>query len=370
MTSTLTRIEFTVDARPFAEAAAFAAARTPAVATQPILAGVLLTVTDGVLTVSAYDHDVYAAATLNVPGAADGQVLVSGRLLAKVADTFRKPIELTTNGTVVTITSGAAEVELPMMPVEDYPAMPGLPPCVATANTAALTRAIKRTAPFASKELAVPWLRGLRVRIDDDVCELVATDRYRAAIATVPCQAEHEGGDRVEAVPPAAIIAAAASAFTGGDIRVHFGNNVFGLSTADRAIACRIISIPDETYPAIERLFPAKSGQPTIVEVAELTEVAKRADLLNTEAGPLNCTFTSEELEVRAAGRGKISDAVPCQHHGQAVTMKFKLPYLLEALASCGTPQVELAITSPREPVLVTGVGDTDYRHLVVPVRS
>ena len=92
------------------------------------LAGVLLTGSDDGLTVSGFDYEVSAEVQVAAEIASPGSVLVSGRLLSDITRALpAKPVDVSVEGTRVSLTCGSAQFSLPTMAVEDYPTLPTLP---------------------------------------------------------------------------------------------------------------------------------------------------------------------------------------------------------------------------------------------------
>ncbi len=106
----------------FAEAVAWVARNLPTRPTVPVLAGVLLTGTEDGLTISGFDYEVSAEVRVPAEIASPGSVLVSGRLLSDITKSLpAKPVDVTVEGTRVSLTCGSARFSLPTMAVEDYP---------------------------------------------------------------------------------------------------------------------------------------------------------------------------------------------------------------------------------------------------------
>ena len=59
----------------------------------------------------------------------EGTVLVSGRLLAEIVRSLpARPVELVTDGTRATLKCGSATFTLVLLPEEEYPTLPEMPP--------------------------------------------------------------------------------------------------------------------------------------------------------------------------------------------------------------------------------------------------
>src|ERR687894_759781 len=82
-----------------ADAVAWTAKSLPNRPSVPVLAGVMMRVTDGQLNVSGFDYEVSSQVTVDIQGDADGAALVSGRLLAEITKALpAKPVDIAAVG--------------------------------------------------------------------------------------------------------------------------------------------------------------------------------------------------------------------------------------------------------------------------------
>jgi hypothetical protein len=99
-----------------AEAVGWAAHAVPDRSPTPVLLGLLLRAEGTTLTVSGYGHDVAAGFTAEAEVTGAGSVLVSGRLLAEIARALPEhPVELTADGSELTLSCGSALFALPTL---------------------------------------------------------------------------------------------------------------------------------------------------------------------------------------------------------------------------------------------------------------
>ena len=108
---------------------------------------------------------------------------MSGRLLADITKALpAQPVEISVDGSRVTITCGSAKFSLPTMPVEDYPPLPAMPQRAGEVAGEVFGQAVAQVAVAAGRDDTLPMLTGVRVEIDGDKLTLVATDRFRLAM--------------------------------------------------------------------------------------------------------------------------------------------------------------------------------------------
>jgi DNA polymerase III sliding clamp (beta) subunit (PCNA family) len=111
-TGTVAGLAFTADRASLAAAVTFAAKYLPRRPNVPVLSGLLLDVSGGILTVSAFDYDTAAVATCPGHGTADGRMLVRGTELAAAVKAMPKA----TARRPLTVTLAAAWPQSPAVP--------------------------------------------------------------------------------------------------------------------------------------------------------------------------------------------------------------------------------------------------------------
>jgi DNA polymerase-3 subunit beta len=370
-----TGLAFRVEPKPFAAVTEQVARRIPRRPTIPTLGGLLLDVADGMLTVSAFDYDVAATATVEVVGDSNGRVVVSGRLLAELVKLLPdKPVVARVDGTRLAVTCGSVKLTLPLMPAHEYPALPDMPTVVGTVDAETFATAVARVYPATDATGAnnVAMLTGMHLRITGDRISVEGSDRYRAGIADLAWTPAHPNVEAAVLVP-ATVLYEAAKTFgaVGGTVTLGLDvggdGGLFGLAGVGGSITARLIA---EKYPNLPALFPARRSQPTRVPVAPLVAALKRAQLVHQAKSPVRLAFTADQVELTAAdGDTALGDIVSCEHFGDEVAVGVNPDYLVDALGTLRTDIAEFHLGEPKKPFLLTAVDDADYRHLIMPIR-
>src|SRR6266545_4141315 len=241
-------MKFRVERDALADAVAWTAKSLPSRPSVPVLAGVLLRVSDGMLQVSGFDYEVSSQVTVDVHADADGAALVSGRLLAEITKALpAKPVDVAAVGSHVEITCGSARFTLPTMPVEDYPTLPEMPATAGTVDAATFAAAVAQVAIAAGRDDTLPLLTGVRVELTGNTLALLATDRYRLAVRELEWRPD-DPGVNVAALVPARTLADTAKALgpLGGSVTVALarggvGEGMIGFSGATRRTTSRLL---------------------------------------------------------------------------------------------------------------------------------
>lgn len=373
-----------VDRDALADAVAWTAKSLPARPSVPVLAGALLTVSDGRLTLSGFDYEISSQVTVDVAAEASGTALVSGKLLAEIVKALpAKPVDLAAEGSHIELTCGSARFTLPTMPVEDYPTLPEMPGSAGTVDAAELAAAVSQTAVAAGKDDTLPTMTGIQLEFVGDTLSLLATDRYRAAIRDLSWRPD-DNDISVTTLVPAKALADTAKALgsRGGDVTVALpsggpgGVGMIGFAAAERRTTSRVL---DGQLPPLRSLLTTSPTAELRVDAAELGSVARRVALVAERNSQLRLSFDSDGLVVEAGGSedAKASEGLDCEYSGEARKVAFNAQYLLDGIAAVNAPTAVFSFTEPGKGVVLTGgpargsdEGDNDgYKYLLQPLR-
>ena len=368
-----------------AEAVAWTARSIPTrPGTLPQLSGVLVTTGGDGLTLSGFDYETSARVTIPADVADDGQVLVSGRLLADISRALpNKPVDVSVDGSKLAVTCGSSRFSLQTMPVEDYPALPEMPEVAGTVRGEVFAAAVSQAVTAAGRDDMLPVLTGVKIEIEGSTMSLLATDRFRLSLRELQWQPE-QSDFTASALVPARVLADTAKSLTsGGQLSVALGTpgageGLIGFDSAaaggQRRTTTRLI---EGAFPNVRQLFPSTSDITAQVEVAALTDSAKRVALVAGRNTPIRLTFT-EGLVTLEAGNGEeaqATESLEAAVTGGDISIGFNPTYLLDGLGAITGPYVHIAMTQPARPASFASMSapdaapDLDFRYLLMPLR-
>jgi DNA polymerase-3 subunit beta len=373
-------MKFRVERDALADAVAWTAKSLPSRPSVPVLAGVLLRVSDGQLSVSGFDYEVSSQVTVGVHADSDGAALVSGRLLAEITKALpAKPVEVAAVGTHLELVCGSARFTLPTMPVEDYPTLPAMPESAGTIEAAVFANAVAQVAVAAGRDDTIPMLTGVRMELEGSTLALLATDRYRAAVREITWRPDDDSIN-LQALVPAKTLADTAKTLgpLGGEVtlalaRGGVGEGMIGFAGGSRRTTSRLL---DPDFPKIRSLFPEQHQARARVAVPALMEVTKRVALVADRTTPVRLSFADGEVVIEAGGseEARASEAMECVYSGEPMTVAFNPGYLLDGLQVLDAPNAVLSFTTAMKPAVLSPAGDDGeiipgYRYLIMPMR-
>jgi DNA-binding transcriptional MerR regulator len=214
----------------------------------------------------------------------------------------------------------------------------------------------------ASTDPQLPMLDGVLFDIENDSVHVVATDRYRMALAHAGTTGH--GGPRVQAIVPSPL-ADAMRALLSGDASVQLtldGDRV-ALEAGDRQASGQCIK---HDFPDYRRLVGLPPGHRVLIDVPAFREAVEtgpvRANVVREQDG-VSCDLSV--LKVTADGAVTVCEDGDDNQDHVAVNREF----LLQALAAGASDQLTLEFGAPTAPLAIRRTDTEDTFSLLMPVR-
>ncbi len=374
-------MKFRVERDSLAEAVAWTAKSLPSRPSVPVLAGVLLRVTDGRLQVSGFDYEVSSQVSVEVQADADGAALVSGRLLAEITKALPgKPVDIAAVGAHLELVCGSARFTLPTMPVEDYPTLPDMPSSAGTVDAATFASAVSQVAIAAGRDETLPMMTGVRIELNGTTMAMLATDRYRLAMREIEWNPD-DPEISLNALVPAKTLNDTAKALGpgGGSATLalaqgNAGEGMIGFAGGQKRTTSRLLD--GANYPPVRSLFPTSHNAEARISVSALVEVVRRVALVAERTTPVLLSFSEDGLVVEAGTteEARASEAMEAAFTGEALTIGFNPQYLIDGLQNLGAPTAVFSFVDAFKPAVISPAAESGeitpgYRYLIMPIR-
>lgn len=203
-----------------------------------------------------------------------------------------------------------------------------------------------------SNDPELPALNGVLFDFDGAILRLVASDRHRLAIASVPVS--DIDGPPARAIAPAALLDAL-SLPARGDVQLRIDEKTISVGDA----TARAVDAP---FPDYQRLLRITPKQQITVAVNDLRARLATGPTRKIRSQPNDA---EHDVSVICATGGNI-DVI---EHDHADAIGVNREFLLEALDASGMDQLVLALDGPIKPLAVLEPGRSDVVSLLMPVR-
>jgi DNA polymerase III subunit beta len=338
-----------------------------------VLVGARLIAQRGGLSVAGFDYESGAQQTILAAGAT-GRALVPGAALTSTIAALPPKSDVVlqcANGTLI-LTCGDRALRLPLLPIEDYPALPTGPGSALATVTGTQLADLARTCVAAGRDDTLPVLTGVLLDAPGGTLTAAATDRYRLTVIDTDIAVP----ERTRLLLPSRILDRAGRAFRKlKQVHIRYNPNDEDtgcfLDAGDRTLWTRPLL---GEFPKYRALLPTESGATVQVERQALLGEVRLLATLTPRNAPIRLRIGGPTLHLAAGSPRGEADAggespVPAIHDGAELDIAFNPGYLLDGLNALTGDTVTLSFTGPTRPAVITSNSDPSLRYLLMPVR-
>jgi len=346
----------------------------------PILGGIKLRVEEGRLTLQATDLERAISCTIPVESRGDGEALVNGEILAKVAN--RLPQDGVVVRTVeerVELSCGGVKIDLFTMPLEDYPEIPQLPErTICSLPRERFQQGLDQTtfAALSARETSRLSLTGVDMILQKDKLRLVATNGYRLALKEEPLEEPPiDEGEYLIDSDSLKELQGILAQLDAERIELHRdeqANNLFFVA-GNVIFVAKLLA---EEYPDFERVIPRENKIVLKLERLALLAALQRAEITAAEesgAVVLEVGEGSETLSLSSssAEKGEAQEVLKLLRPAEPLKVSFKAEYLIEALKKMGAAEIAFWLNDAESAGLIepSGEEDSGFLYVCMPIR-
>jgi len=338
--------------------------------TMPILANLLLVISDGRLAITATDLEVELVTNVDVKADSEGSVTVAGR---KLLDICRSLPEGTTlvfsqDGDRVTVKAGRSRFVLATQPAGDFPLIDELQQQQKfTISQADLRRLLDKTHFSMGQQDVRYYLNGMLLETDGTMLRTVATDGHRLALCEVGLASKASGQQVI--VPRKGVLELQRLLGTEGEVQITIGSNHIRAHIGDVRFTSKLI---DGRFPEYGRVIPAAPPRTVVADREALRAALQRTAILaNEKYRGIRLALKKNQLTLQAHNpeQEEAEEQVEVNYRGDDLEVGFNVSYLLDAIAAIDGNEVELGVTDGNSSCLVRSPGASSNRYVVMPMR-
>lgn len=343
--------------------------------TIPILANILLTSQDSVLSITATDMEVELNAQTTLGDSEGGAITVPARKLIEICRTAppNTDIEFFMSGSRATILSGRSRFVLATLPAADYPSTDSFQETATICLEQGLLRRLIELTGFAMANQDVRYyLNGLLLEASVSGLRAVATDGHRLAFA------EHRMDTRVsdgvqQAIVPRKGVLELMRILTPGkeEMELVFSAHAIQARFPSMRFTSKLI---DGRYPDYLGVIPDPEAcdKMALIDRERLRQSLTRAAILaNEKHRAVRLILGSEGLRIIAKNpeQEEAEEQLEAEYVGEPLEVGFNASYLIEAISAVPAERVRIYFTDPNSSCLIRPDGREDCQYVVMPMR-
>ena len=340
--------------------------------TIPTIEGILIEAFDNSVSFTGYDFEFGINTVIDAAVEEKGDIVINAKVLC---DIIRKLAEeemtIETNGTSVSIISGAAHYNISGIDAADYPELPSVNGGFPLELEQKLLHSMITQTVFAvaDVESSKPVYTGLKFDMKKNELTVVGVDGYRLAIRKEAVS--YEGDDITFIVPKKTIreLLKLMNTESENPVSVKIGR--------------RHIVFEVENYSIISRLLDGefldyRSAVPKVIKTTVLINTNEAVNCIertlpvieNNQKNPIRCLFDNDQMRVSTVSSlGRVVDYTHANTSGERVEIGFNSKFMLDALNAADTDEVRIELGGPVSPVKVMPITGESFLFLVLPMR-
>ena len=347
----------------------------------PVLAGIKFELKKKKLTLTASDNDITIQTIIDNLSDEDfkieneGSIIIQGKyildIVRKLPDEFIN-IEVIDELKILIYTensefnlNGISESEYPNIGLEESKKKIDI-------NAGVFKSIVYQTAFATSNEESKPVLTGINFNIVGNVLECNSTDSYRLARKVITLEKEND--ENYNIVIPSHNILEFTKIITDDNenIELHIFSNKILFKTGNLKFESRLIN---GTYPNTSNLLPNESFLVVSTNLNDLYNAIDRVSILTSDKEKNIVTLETNEntliLKSSSAEIGRVEEKMSIiKNNDEDINISFSARYMMEALKSFSTENVDLHFVGDIKPILIKSVDDETLTQLVLPIRT
>ena len=346
----------------------------------PVLAGIKFELKKKKLVLTASDNDITIQTSIDCADNDDfvidkeGSIIIQGKyildIVRKLPDKFIN-VEVIDELKILIYTensefnlNGISDSEYPNISLEE-----GKKKINIAAST--LKNIVNQTAFAASNEESKPVLTGINFNILGDIMECNSTDSYRLARKIV--KLEKSIDEKYNIIIPSHNIIEFSKIITDDDIvEIHIFSNKVLFKNGNLKFESRLIN---GTYPNTSNLLPDDSFLVMNVRLTDFYDVIDRVSILTSDKEKNIVTLETNGntliLKSSSAEIGRVEEKMQInKNNKEDIKISFSAKYMMEALKSFSTENVDIHFVGEIKPILIKSQEDDTLTQLVLPIRT
>lgn len=348
--------------------------------TLPILANILVSVKNQLLSLTGTDLEIEMIARIPLTqSSVAGTTTIPGKKLIDICkalpDSALISFELTDNK--VAVRANRSRFVLACIPGENFPRVEEMPGDMELSVSQAVLRQLLDLTSFAMAHQDVRYyLNGVYLIFSANEIRAVATDGHRLATIALPIKAPHLTETLAVIVPRKAILEMHRLFQEGEEeIGLVIGKNHLRAVMMHSSFITKLI---EGKFPDYRRVMPAPAtiGHQVLVAREPLRQALLRVSaLFSDKYRGVGLQFSPQLLRIVAvtADKDEVEDEVEIPYDGPSMEIGVNASYVIEFLSIIKTEQVKITFSDPSQVVLLEtqeqGTSHAGLQYVVMPMR-
>lgn len=340
--------------------------------THPVLSGIYLNAHKNMLTVKSTNLDIGLNIDVPVKVSEPGTVVVPAHTFYSFISSLSKDrgINIENKDQVLEVKTSATKTQIKTLPSDDFPIIPEITDDDAfTIPARDLIFGLKSVIYAAAVGSMKPELSSILIKYEGEFLVFAATDSFRLAEKKI----------RVRKTPhfkqillPQKNALEIIRIFDRGEeeISISIGENQIALRSTNTYLTSRVI---DGVFPDYRQIIPKEFIARATLLKQDLISSLKTSLIFSDSFNQLSFRVSPKkklfEIESKNNTVGENTYTIDAALEGDELAINVNHRYFTDCFQAISTDSVSLGFSGETKPIVVTGVGDTSFLYLVMPMN-
>jgi len=342
--------------------------------TLPVLANLLVTAKDGVLSMTGTDLEVELVANVSegVEIESEGEATLPAR---KLVDIWRSlpdnaKVSIVVEGDRAIIRSGRSRFTLATLSPTDFPKIEvNQEDIKIEAEVSEVQRLLDQVGFSMAQQDVRYFLNGMLLEVTDAFVRTVATDGHRLAMCTLDKGVA--GSGRVQVIIPRKGVLELGRLLSDaeGDVEITVGSNHLRVRQSEYTLTTKLV---DGKFPDYDKVIPENPIHSMVGDRETLRQSFYRASILSNEKyRGVRLLLKGQNLTIQANNpeQEEAEEMVEVDYSGIDLEIGFNVSYLQDVMGVIDTESVRISVSDANSSALIEGIGTEDSLFVVMPMR-
>ncbi|MSR87799.1 MAG: DNA polymerase III subunit beta [Candidatus Zambryskibacteria bacterium] len=341
--------------------------------TLPVLSGLYMEANQNSLSIKATNLDLGITVNVPVKVVEPGIVVVPAHIITSLISSLFKDrnITLNTKEQILEIKTSSTKTNIKTLPSEDFPIIPEIgDDDVFSIPTRDFIFGIRSVIYAAAIGSIKPELSSISITYEGEFLVFAATDSFRLAEKKI----------RVKKIPnfkqilvPQKNALEMIKIFDRADeyISISIQEHQIAMRSEGVYLTSRII---DGTFPDYRQIIPKKTSTSAVMLKQDLINSLKTSLIFSDSFNQLTLRLSPVakhfELESKNSTIGESVHKLDAVLEGDELSINVNHRYFTDCFQSITTDSLSLSFAGVAKPIIVTGVGDSSFLYLVMPMNQ
>jgi DNA polymerase-3 subunit beta len=339
--------------------------------TLPILNNLLIETAEKGVNILGTDLEIGLRSKVEVEVLKPGSITLPAKKLSElIREVPQEEIELSVEGTKVSLKSGKFHSQLMGLGREDFPSLPELKAEKGLEiKDQDLQGMIRKVIFSVSNDETRRVLNGALFSVQGKEVSMVSTDGHRLSMVR---KVLDKNVDRASAIVPTKALMELERLLDGSEstLKVFFSENHLFFEKGPNLLVTRLI---DGQFPNFEQVIPKKQDSILVTDTESLLKATRRVSLMASDkSNSIKFTLGKDVLTIASntPDLGEAEEEIEVSYQGAPMTVAYNARYILEVLKVMDAAKTEFKLTTPLNPGLVTPQGgDGSSQYVIMPMR-